>query len=179
VAYAISGATLHVDYPLNPSGKLNILPRTSTTSIPSAQIITSSDLRGFYGGVFTVLADYNVTPANRGGWDDYGIKIFSDAVEISGPSKFLFRPIVKVNKLMIKSPLHNRFGIPWKAAQDEAEELMKERFVKVYPTARNKEDVQMLREMGFNADVLEWYFIENLDTSANLKNKSCEIPTTV
>jgi hypothetical protein len=65
-----------------------------------------------------------------GGWDDYGIKIFTDAVEISGPSKFLFRPIVFANKLLRKSPLHNRFTIPWQDADREAEELMKERFVK-------------------------------------------------
>jgi hypothetical protein len=65
-----------------------------------------------------------------GGWDDYGIKVFSNAVEISGPSKILFRPIVKVNKLMVKSPLHNKHPIPYEDAEREADELMRERFVK-------------------------------------------------
>ncbi|MHA1899184.1 MAG: hypothetical protein ACTSU2_17460, partial [Promethearchaeota archaeon] len=65
-----------------------------------------------------------------GGWDDHGIDIFEKAVEISGPSKFLFRPIVLANKLLTKSGLHNRFAIPYQEAVNEAEELMKERFVK-------------------------------------------------
>lgn len=65
-----------------------------------------------------------------GGWDDYGIKVFSAAVDISGPSRILFKPIVYVNKLMIKSKLHNKFPIPWEEADREADELMKERFIR-------------------------------------------------
>jgi hypothetical protein len=66
-----------------------------------------------------------------GGWDDNTLNIFHEAVEISGPSKFLFRPIDKASQwLGKKSPLHNRFKIPHEKALEEAAELMKERFIK-------------------------------------------------
>lgn len=65
-----------------------------------------------------------------GGWDEYNIKIFHEAIEISGPSRFLFRPIYFANRLLVKSPLHNKHPIPWKSADEEAEELMKIRFIK-------------------------------------------------
>jgi hypothetical protein len=65
-----------------------------------------------------------------GGWDNYGLQIFTNAVEIAGPSKFLFRPIVKANKLLVKSPFHNKHPIPWEKANEEAEILMRERYVK-------------------------------------------------
>ncbi len=65
-----------------------------------------------------------------GGWDNYSIELFHEAVEISGPSRFLFKPIDHANNLLRKSPLHNRFPIPWEEAKIEAEEIMKERFLK-------------------------------------------------
>ena len=65
-----------------------------------------------------------------GGWDAYNIQIFHEAVNISGPSRILFRPIDVINRLFVKSPLHNRYPIPWEKASQEAEELMKERFIK-------------------------------------------------
>jgi hypothetical protein len=65
-----------------------------------------------------------------GGWDKYGINVFSEAVDISGPSRLLFKPVVFANKLLVKSKLHNRFPIPWEDADREMGELMKERFVK-------------------------------------------------
>jgi hypothetical protein len=66
-----------------------------------------------------------------GGWDDNTLSIFHEAVEISGPSRFLFRPIDKVSQwLGLKSPLHNRFPIQYQKAKEEAIELMKERYIK-------------------------------------------------
>lgn len=82
-------------------------------------------------GIFCLLWVYFPVYALFGGWDDYNIKIFHEAVEISGPSKFLFKPIDWANRGIIKySKLHNRFPIPWKIADKEAEDLMKEAFVK-------------------------------------------------
>jgi hypothetical protein len=66
-----------------------------------------------------------------GGNDENTLNIFSEAVEISGPSRFLFRPINKMmNFLGKKSPLHNKFPIPWEQALIEADELMKEKYIK-------------------------------------------------
>lgn len=60
-----------------------------------------------------------------GGWDDYGLQVFRDAVELSGPARVFFKPIYKISEALARvSPLHNRFTIPWKAATQEAEELM-------------------------------------------------------
>ena len=65
-----------------------------------------------------------------GGWDDHNIEIFNEAVRISGPSKFLFNPILKANKLLLKkSSFHNKFEIPWRDGKRGAEELMKEAFI--------------------------------------------------
>ncbi len=65
-----------------------------------------------------------------GGWDKHNIEIFHEAVEISGPSKFLFKPIDYANRLLVKSPLHSRFPIPYEKANEEAIELMKIRHIK-------------------------------------------------
>jgi hypothetical protein len=65
-----------------------------------------------------------------GGWDDYSIDLFHEAVQISGPSKFLFIPIDRANKTLKNSKLHNRFPIPYEDARREAEEIMKEKFIK-------------------------------------------------
>ncbi|MHA1820185.1 MAG: hypothetical protein ACTSVC_06915 [Promethearchaeota archaeon] len=60
-----------------------------------------------------------------GGWDDYGLKVFDEAVAISGPSRIFFKPIVVMSHVLIKiSPLHNKFPIPWEKADREAIELM-------------------------------------------------------
>ena len=66
-----------------------------------------------------------------GGYDTNTMEIFDEAVKISGPSRFLFRPINWASHLFEKiSPLHNRFPIPYNDALREADELMKERFIK-------------------------------------------------
>lgn len=66
-----SGSTTHTDYPLNASEKLNIMPRSTSTGITATNNITNNDLRGFYGGIFNIINDYNAVPNNRGGWDDF------------------------------------------------------------------------------------------------------------
>ncbi len=66
-----------------------------------------------------------------GGWDDYNLGIFNEAVNIAGPSKFLFRPIEWANTLLLDySKIHNSHTIPWRKADQEAKDLMKEAFVK-------------------------------------------------
>lgn len=66
-----------------------------------------------------------------GGNDANTLAIFHEAVEISGPSRFLFHPIDKAMQFLgLKSPLHNRFKIPHEEALKEAIELMKEKHIK-------------------------------------------------
>jgi hypothetical protein len=77
-----------------------------------------------------------------GGHDDNTLAIFHEAVEISGPSRFLFRPIDKAMRwLAHKSPLHGKFPIEYEAAEKEAQELMRERYIK-------DQIVQILRTEG-------------------------------
>ncbi|MHA1522234.1 MAG: hypothetical protein ACTSRK_18830 [Promethearchaeota archaeon] len=63
-----------------------------------------------------------------GGWDDYQLFTFREAVKLSGPSKIIFGPVLK---LMIKiadfgrkKGVHGRFPIPYKEAHQEIIELM-------------------------------------------------------
>jgi hypothetical protein len=66
-----------------------------------------------------------------GGWDEHTLAIFEEACEISGPSRIFFGPILRISKWFVKkSPLHNRFPIPYKEAQQEAMQLMKIRHIK-------------------------------------------------
>ena len=81
-------------------------------------------------GFFCLLYIFFPLYTAFGGWDDYSINIMSEAIKISGPSKILFKPVDKANRLLIKSPLHNTHPIRWKEADKEASDLMKERFVK-------------------------------------------------
>ncbi len=65
-----------------------------------------------------------------GGWDDYGLQIFGDAVALSGPAKIFFKPIYKLSaSLASVSPFHNKYPIPWEQAVQDAEDLMAEREV--------------------------------------------------
>ncbi len=66
-----------------------------------------------------------------GGWDDHTISVFKEAVEISGPSKFIFNPILKVTLFLgLRSKLHGKFPIPFEEAVKEAAELMQIRHIK-------------------------------------------------
>lgn len=65
-----------------------------------------------------------------GGWDKNTMAIFDEAVKISGPSRFLFIPINKASHWFDKGPLFNRFVIPYEDALREADDLMRERFIK-------------------------------------------------
>jgi hypothetical protein len=65
-----------------------------------------------------------------GGWDKNTMAIFDEAVKISGPSRFLFYPINKASHWFDKFPLFNRFVIPYEDALREADELMRERYIK-------------------------------------------------
>ncbi len=60
-----------------------------------------------------------------GGFDDMSLRIFKEAVEISGPSKPLMKFLLFFVKLGVKvSPLHNKFPIPSEMARQQALELM-------------------------------------------------------
>jgi hypothetical protein len=66
-----------------------------------------------------------------GGNDENTLAIFHEAVQISGPSRFLFKPIDKAMLLLAKkSKLHNKYKIPYELAEIEAQELMRERHIK-------------------------------------------------
>lgn len=59
-----------------------------------------------------------------GGWDDFGLQIFKDAMDISGPSKKFVYLLYKVCEWGHRhSPLKNRFPIPHEDAERELEEL--------------------------------------------------------
>ncbi|MFX0102444.1 MAG: hypothetical protein ACFFCS_22955 [Candidatus Hodarchaeota archaeon] len=61
-----------------------------------------------------------------GGWDDFGLKIFKDAMDISGPSKKFVYIVYKVSEWGHNhSPLKNRFPIPHEDAERELAELNK------------------------------------------------------
>jgi hypothetical protein len=78
-------------------------------------------------GLFFFFPMYGVF----GGWDDHTIGVFKEAVEISGPSKFLFNPILKVTLFLgLRSKLHGKFPIPHEEAVKEAAELMQMRHIK-------------------------------------------------
>ncbi|MHA1732110.1 MAG: hypothetical protein ACTSU5_09205 [Promethearchaeota archaeon] len=63
-----------------------------------------------------------------GGWDDYGLQVFEDAVGLAGPAKVFFVPIYKLSAgLAHLSPFHNKHPIPWEDAAQDAEDLMRER----------------------------------------------------
>jgi hypothetical protein len=63
-----------------------------------------------------------------GGWDDYQFFIFSKAVDLSGPSKFLFKPLYKMMVRCVawgkKIGTHGKFPIPFEVAHKQIEELM-------------------------------------------------------
>ncbi len=91
-------------------------------------------LGGFYkyvmAGVYLLLVLF-VIPflmfflySLAGGWDDYGLSIFKDAVELAGPSRFLVRRLYAVCVWGHEhSPLKNKFPIPHEAAAREIAEL--------------------------------------------------------
>ncbi|MHA1369329.1 MAG: hypothetical protein ACTSRA_06405 [Promethearchaeota archaeon] len=59
-----------------------------------------------------------------GGYDDYGVKIFKNAMEISGPSKPYIRLLYRLIKWVHeRTPLRNKFPIPHEDAKREIEEL--------------------------------------------------------
>ncbi len=63
-----------------------------------------------------------------GGWDDHTLAVFKEAVDISGPSKILFRPVYKLTAMLVKkSPFHNRFPVDHQDAVREMKELMIQR----------------------------------------------------
>jgi hypothetical protein len=81
--------------------------------------------------VFTGLFFFFPMFSLFGGWDDNTLAVFKEAVEISGPSKTFFMPILKVSMFITKtSPLHGMFPIPHEQAKQEALELMKMRHIK-------------------------------------------------
>ncbi len=60
-----------------------------------------------------------------GGWDKVELEIFKDAVEISGPSKWLANFIYKMSyKISQKSPLYNKYPIESEIPLKEMEELI-------------------------------------------------------
>jgi hypothetical protein len=86
-----------------------------------------SVLFAIFFGLFFFFPMYGL----MGGWDVNSLAVFKEAVEISGPSRFFFMPILKMTLFLgTKSPLFNKFPIPYEKALEESIELMRRRHVK-------------------------------------------------
>nr|MDO8115128.1 hypothetical protein [Candidatus Sigynarchaeota archaeon] len=84
-------------------------------------------LFAIFFGLFFFFPVYGL----MGGWDKNSLAVFKEAVEISGPSKFIFMPILRMTLFLgTRSPLHDKFPIPFERAQQEAVELMQLRHIK-------------------------------------------------
>ncbi len=63
-----------------------------------------------------------------GGFDDYQLHTFKKAINISGPSKPIFKQVYALTmigaRLAKKRGLHGRFPIPWREAHEEMRQLM-------------------------------------------------------
>jgi hypothetical protein len=75
-----------------------------------------------------LLATYVPLTILLGAWDEYQFFTFSQAVKISGPSKPIFSPLLKlmkkVRKAAIKIGTFGKFPIPFEEAHKQIEELM-------------------------------------------------------
>jgi hypothetical protein len=61
-----------------------------------------------------------------GGWDENSVHEFKKVLAISGPSRFIIKPMFKlVRKMIKKSPFHNKFPLDDTEALIEAQELYK------------------------------------------------------
>lgn len=80
--------------------------------------------------VYFIFIVYTYFPMNAilGGLDDYQLFTFSKAVDLAGPSKFIFKGVLKLMngsvKIARKFKLHGRFPIPYKEAHKEMGELL-------------------------------------------------------
>ncbi len=78
-----------------------------------------------FGIIITPFYIYAPLTAIFGGWDDGTLRLFKTAAKISGPSRFITIPMVKVLEWTAKrSRLHNRFKFDDSGAVQEARELM-------------------------------------------------------
>jgi len=74
-----------------------------------------------------------------GGWDEDTLQAFEKAARISGPSKFLVKIMAKTTRWAHeKSPIKDKFRIPFKEAKKEAEELSIDR-IRKYLTEKDKD----------------------------------------
>lgn len=111
--FGLSMVYLYTLHPLLESA-IGVLPAGVITLLVAFLIMFAFVYLGFYGFF--------------GGYDDFGFSVFTQAAEMSGPSKGIMKAIGWLMNLGIKiSPLHNRFPIPSKYAELEAYELMWQR----------------------------------------------------
>ncbi len=95
--------------------------------------------------IFFIFIVYTYFPLNAllGGFDDYQLFIFSKAVNLSGPSKPIFKGVLRlINnsvKIARKLKLHGRFPIPYEAANLEVRELLE---------LKRKERLENLKKTG-------------------------------
>ena len=98
-------------------------------SLVIASVITLA-VALFVGPLFIWIPLY----AYFGGWDDHSIRIFQDAFQMAGPSKFLVGLILKFTLLSIrKSPFHNKHPIDISGVEEEIEDLMMQRQKELTP----------------------------------------------
>jgi hypothetical protein len=77
-----------------------------------------------FGILFCPIFIYAPLTVIFGGWDDNSLRIFSLVAKMSGPSRFIVGPLYKSMVFFARfSPMHNKFGVPYIEAMQEASEL--------------------------------------------------------
>ncbi|MFX0103167.1 MAG: hypothetical protein ACFFCS_26620 [Candidatus Hodarchaeota archaeon] len=88
---------------------------------------------GFYAGLIVMIPlllllgifVYFPLTCVFGGWDEHNIETFEKVARMSGPSKFLVKPMFKVLKAVgMRSPLYNKFKVDVRVPEKEARELL-------------------------------------------------------
>jgi hypothetical protein len=88
-------------------------------------IIPAAAISLLFGLIMIPFLIYMPLTGLFGIWDDFNIKTFKKAVEISGPSRWIVNLFYKSAVWGIShSRLHNKFKIPWEDAEREIDELM-------------------------------------------------------
>ncbi|MHA1680545.1 MAG: hypothetical protein ACTSUE_06015 [Promethearchaeota archaeon] len=78
--------------------------------------------------IFGLIFCFIVLYGFFGGWDEHSLSVFKEAVDISGPSRIFFVPVLKWTRALTKiSPFHNKFPMDHEDAEREMIELMIQR----------------------------------------------------
>lgn len=88
-------------------------------------VLPSAAITLVFGLILIPLVVYLPLTGIMGCWDDFGMKTFKKAIDLSGPSKKLVNLFYKSTSFGVKhSKIHNKFKIPWETAVKQIDELM-------------------------------------------------------